>query len=169
MCVRAAVSAARSHITLIFLSLRRGAGRACVRRGTGWRGCARGGQCPGGSKGRCKELGQAERLRVALTGGGLRLSVLVIDLHELDFRELFEGQAQQVGDIEIPAFGCAGACQIDMGNAVFDLEPVITGEAVVEGRVGRVTRRVPREGLPAGLWRHGLLPSAGVATESRRG
>ena len=61
----------------------------------------------------------------------LRLSVLIKDLYKLNIRELFEIKADEVGNIEVFAFGSAYTRQIDVSNAVCDLELAITSESVI--------------------------------------
>ena len=60
------------------------------------------------------------------------LSVLVIDLHEPDLRELLEIQSDQVSNVEVPAIGRADACEKDMRDTIADFQYAITSESVIE-------------------------------------
>ena len=59
----------------------------------------------------------------------------VVDLHELDLRELFEIGIDEVGDVVIPAIGETGAFEINMCNAIDHFELAVTSEAVVNGGI----------------------------------
>ena len=60
------------------------------------------------------------------------LSVFIVDFHKLDRGELLEVQVDQIGDVEVLAFGGANAFEIHAGNAVLHFQFGVTGEAVVD-------------------------------------
>jgi len=62
----------------------------------------------------------------------LSLPILVIDLHKLDLRELFEIQSDEIGNIKVFTFRCACARQVDVCNAIVNFEPAITAETVID-------------------------------------
>ncbi|MCK7519367.1 MAG: hypothetical protein MZV64_17390 [Ignavibacteriales bacterium] len=72
------------------------------------------------------------RFRVAGAVGIPRQAILVVDLHKLDLGELLEVQPDQVGDVEVPAFGEAGAGQVDASNAIIHFQFAVAGKAVID-------------------------------------
>ena len=60
------------------------------------------------------------------------MAILVIDLHEPDFRELLEIQIDQVNDVEVFAIRRTDACEKDMRDAITDFQSAITGKAIVD-------------------------------------
>lgn len=75
---------------------------------------------------------ETDRLRVALTARVLCLSVLVVDLHRLNLRELLEIQPNQIGDIKVLAFRSTHAGQVDVGNAIRDFQAAIACKSVID-------------------------------------
>ena len=59
----------------------------------------------------------------------------IVDLHELDLRELFKIGVDEIGDVVIAAIGETGAFEINMCNAVDHFELAVTSEAVVNGGI----------------------------------
>jgi len=59
------------------------------------------------------------------------LSVLIVDFHEFDLGELFEIQVEQVGNIEILAFGCTDSLEIHVRDLIVYFKPAITCETVI--------------------------------------
>jgi hypothetical protein len=62
----------------------------------------------------------------------LRLSVLIIDLHESNFGELLEIQHDQIRDVEIPTVGHASSFEKDMCDAITDFQPAVPCETIIE-------------------------------------
>ena len=60
------------------------------------------------------------------------MSVLVINLHELDRAELLEIQPEQISDVEVFAFGGAYTCKIHMCDTVSDFESAVACETVID-------------------------------------
>lgn len=60
------------------------------------------------------------------------MSIFIVDFHELDRGELLEVQVDQVGNIEVFAFGSTHAFEIDVGNAIRHFQFAIAGEAIID-------------------------------------
>ncbi len=58
---------------------------------------------------------------------------MIINLHKLYFRELLEIQIEQVGNIEVPAFGGADALEVDVRDAIDYFQFGVASEAVING------------------------------------
>lgn len=105
-------------------------------RGGGRRGRVRRGerQCVGRREAWCgagrEERVEADRGRVDAGGGFARVSVLVVDLDELNIGELFEVDGQRAGNGVECAVGLTGAGQVDVRHTVGELEPAVACEAV---------------------------------------
>ena len=62
----------------------------------------------------------------------MRLSIFIVDFHELDRRELLEIQVDQVGDVEVFAFGGTYTFEINVGNAIRHFQFAIASEAIID-------------------------------------
>ena len=71
-----------------------------------------------------------DRIRCPI--GVLGLPIFIINLHESNFGELFEIRHEQICDGEVSAFGRAATLEEDMGDAIPNLQPAVTGESVIE-------------------------------------
>ena len=60
------------------------------------------------------------------------MTVLVIYLHILDLRELFEIQIDQVDDVEVLAFGGTCTCQVNVRDAIVYFQIAVAGKAVID-------------------------------------
>ena len=59
----------------------------------------------------------------------------IVDLHELDLRELFEIGVDEVGNVVVPAVGETGSLEVDVRHTVEYFELAVTSEAVVNGGI----------------------------------
>ena len=60
------------------------------------------------------------------------MPILIVDLHELNIVELFEIQPEQIGDVEIPAFGGTYTSEINFRHAIHYFQSAVACEAVVD-------------------------------------
>lgn len=60
------------------------------------------------------------------------MSILIINLYELDLGKLFEIRADEIGNIEVSAFGSAGTCEINVRDAICNFQFAIASESVVD-------------------------------------
>ena len=76
---------------------------------------------------------QARWNRIAQPIRVLGRPIFIINLHKLNFGELFECRHQQIRDCEIPAFQSAVANKINARDSIGNLQFAVTGESVIEG------------------------------------
>ena len=60
------------------------------------------------------------------------MSIFIVNLHELNIRELLEVQRDQISDVEISAVGRACPFEEDVRDAVTDFQPAVACESVIE-------------------------------------
>ena len=62
----------------------------------------------------------------------MRLPVLIVNLDELNLVELLEIQPEEIGDVEIPAFGGTYTSEINIRHAIHYFQSAVACEAVVD-------------------------------------
>lgn len=72
-----------------------------------------------------------------------RITKLIIDLDELDLRELFKIQHKRTCDVIQCAVRLAAACEIHVGNAVDDFRSVIARKTIANDRQSLIALHAP--------------------------
>ena len=62
----------------------------------------------------------------------MSLPVLIVDLDEPNFGELLEIQIDEVGNVEVPAFGQTHAFEIHMGDPILQFKFTVACESVID-------------------------------------